>query len=60
MRKKDQEVFRHAVAYAASGKCKDWEAVLAKLVENGYRRAPELLDSARLRAVIDLQCKLGR
>ncbi len=60
MRKKDQEIFRRAVELAGSGKCKDWYDVQEKLVEKGYRRAPDLLDGEKIRAILDLQCGIGR
>ena len=59
MRKKDQEIFPRAVELAGSGKCKDWYDVQEKLVEKGYRRAPDLLDGEKIRAILDLQCGIG-
>ena len=60
MRKKDQEIFRRAVELAGSGKCKDWHDVQERLVEKGYRRAPDLLDGEKIRAILDLKCGAGR
>ena len=60
MRKKDQEIFRRAVELAGSGKCKDWHDVQERLVERGYSRAPDLLDGEKIRAILDLQCGIGR
>ena len=60
MRKKDQEVFRRAVELAASGAFKGWKDVQEKLVEKGYRRAPDLLDGEKVRAILDFQCGIGR
>ncbi|MBR1219042.1 hypothetical protein JQ557_13645 [Bradyrhizobium sp. U87765 SZCCT0131] len=60
MKKHDVEVFREAVALAASGDHADWRSVQAKLVEKGYRRAPDLLDGNKIRAIIDAQCAIGR
>ncbi len=60
MRKKDQEIFRRAIELAGSGKCKDWYDVQERLVEKGYRRAPDLLDGEKIRAILDLQCGTGR
>jgi hypothetical protein len=60
MRKKDQEIFRRAVELAGSGKCKDWYDVLERLVEKGYRRAPDLLDGEKIRTILDFQCGKGR
>lgn len=59
MRKKDQEIFRRAVELAGSGKCKDWYDVQERLLEKGYRRAPDLLDGEKIRAILDLQCGTG-
>jgi adenylylsulfate kinase-like enzyme len=59
MRKKDQEIFRRAVELAGSGKCKDWYDVQERLVEKGYRRAPDLLDGEKIRAILDFQCGKG-
>jgi hypothetical protein len=60
MRKQNVEVFRHAVALAASGDYADWKAIQTRLVEKGFRRAPDLLDGAKIRAILDAQCKLSR
>ncbi|WP_315834658.1 hypothetical protein [Bradyrhizobium prioriisuperbiae] len=60
MKKHDVEVFRQAVALAASGEHSDWKSIQAKLVEKGYRRAPDLLDGHKIRAIIDAQCDIGR
>lgn len=46
-RKKKLEVYQAAVKMARSGKERDWKSIEAKLVEAGYRRAPELLDNSR-------------
>lgn len=59
MRKKNLEVFKAAVDLANSGKFKNWKAVEAELVENGFKRAPDLLDGDRIRAMIDLMCDKG-
>ena len=47
MRKKDQEVFRRAVELAASGAFKGWKDVQKKLVEKGYRRAPDVNSASK-------------
>lgn len=60
MKKHDVEVFRQAVALAATGDHPDWKSVQAKLVEKGFRRAPDLLDGHKIRAIIDAQCNIGR
>jgi hypothetical protein len=60
MRKKDEEVFRRAVELAISGKFNSWYDVQVKLVERGYRRAPDLLDGDKIRAILDFQCGYGR
>lgn len=60
MKKQDVEVFREAVALAASGDHPDWRSIQARLVEKGYRRAPDLLDGNKIRAILDAQCAIGR
>lgn len=60
MRKNDEEVFRRAVELAGSGQCKGWHEVQEKLVETGYRRAPDLLDGDKIRAILDFQCGIDR
>jgi adenylylsulfate kinase-like enzyme len=60
MRKKDEEVFRRAVELAVSGKFNSWYDVQEKLVEKGYRRAPDLLDADKIRAILDFQCGFSR
>jgi hypothetical protein len=60
MRKKDEKVFRLAVELAGSGKYRSWKDIQEKLVERDYRRAPELLDSKRIREILDFQCDQGR
>jgi hypothetical protein len=57
---KRQEIFEEAVKLAQSGKMKDWKGVQDRLVEKGYKRAPELLDGGKIRAVLDACCKSGR
>jgi hypothetical protein len=60
MKKHDVEVFRQAVALAVTGDHPDWKSVQAKLLEKGFRRAPDLLDGNKIRAIIDAQCDIGR
>ena len=60
MRKREHEVFRKAVELAGSGDCKNWQDVQAKLVEKGFRNAPDLLDGQKIRAILDFQCGAGR
>ena len=45
---------------ARSGKERDWKGIQAKLVEAGYRRAPELLDNSEIRAILNICCENGR
>ena len=45
---------------AASGTERDWKSIQNKLVEAGYRRAPDLLDSAEIRAILNICCEHGR
>jgi hypothetical protein len=59
MRNKDQEIFRRAVELAGSGECKNWHDVQERLVAKGYRRAPDLLDGEKIRAILDWRCGLG-
>src|SRR3954471_6687375 len=56
MRKKSLEVYQLALRMAGSGKFKNWKSIRDGLVERGYRRAPELLDSNKIRAILDIHC----
>jgi hypothetical protein len=49
MRRINLEGYQAAVKMAGSGKERDWKSIQAKLVEKGYRRAPDLLHSERIR-----------
>jgi hypothetical protein len=60
MKKRDIEVFRQALALATSGEFVDWKGIQSNLVEKGYRRAPDLLDAATIRAVLDARCRAKR
>lgn len=60
MKKQDVEVFRRAVELAASGNYADWKDIQARLVDKGFRRAPDLLDGQKIRAILDAQCALNR
>jgi hypothetical protein len=61
MRKKKRlEVYQAAVKLARSGKERDWKSIQENLVEAGYRRAPELLGNAEIRAILDICCEQGR
>ncbi|WP_253706220.1 hypothetical protein [Bradyrhizobium sp. WD16] len=60
MKKQDVEIFRRAVELAATGDCADWTDIQARLVEKGFRRAPDLLDGQKIRAILDAQCALNR
>jgi hypothetical protein len=61
MRKKKRlEVYQAAVNLARSGKERDWKTIQNKLVEAGYRRAPDLLDNAEIRAILNICCEHGR
>jgi hypothetical protein len=52
MRKKKRlEVYQAAVKLARSGKERDWKSIQEKLVEAGYRRAPDLLENSEIRAI---------
>jgi hypothetical protein len=54
------EVFEAAVAFASSGKGKDWKDVRDELLARGYKRAEELLDDDRIRALLDMVCGRSR
>jgi hypothetical protein len=56
MRKKHLEVYRAALKIAGSGKAHDWKGIQQKLVDDGYPRAPEFLDSPKIRAILDMRC----
>jgi len=61
MRKKKRlEVYQAAVKLARSGKERDWKGIQTKLVEAGYRRAPELLDNSEIRCILNVCCENGR
>jgi hypothetical protein len=53
---RNEKVFRLAVELAESGKYRNWKDIQEKLVERDYRRAPDLLESKRIRAILDTQC----
>lgn len=57
VKKKNLEIFKAAVDLASSGKFKNWKAVEEALVDKGVKRAPDLLDGDRIRAMIDLMCE---
>lgn len=56
MRKKHLEVYRAALKIAGSGKARDWKGIQEELVNGGYPRAPEFLDSQKIRAILDMRC----
>jgi hypothetical protein len=60
MKKQNVEVFRQAVAMAASGYHDDWKSIQLKLVDKGFRKAPDLLDGQKIRAILDAQCALSK
>jgi len=35
---------------------RDWKSIQEKLVEKGYHRAPDLLNSEKIRTVLDICC----
>jgi hypothetical protein len=57
MRKKSLAVYQLAVRMAGSGKFKNWKGIRDGLVEKGYKRAPDLLDDDRIRAILDIHCE---
>jgi hypothetical protein len=44
-------VYQAAVKLARSGKESDWKSIQVKLVEKGYRHAPDLLGNAEIKAI---------
>jgi hypothetical protein len=60
MRRKNLEVYQAAVRLAGSGKERDWKSIQEKLVESGYRRAPDLLDNEKIRALLNICCEESR
>lgn len=60
MRKKNLEVYQLALKMAGSGKARNWEAIQTKLVEQGYHKAPQLLDGQKIRTILDLRCAESR
>ena len=57
MRKKNLEVYQLALRMAGSGKFKNWKGIRDGLVEKGYKRAPNLLDDDKVRAILDVHCE---
>ncbi len=57
MRRRHEEVFRRALELAESGTCGSWLDVQDQLTALGYRRAPDLLDADKLRAIVDSRCR---
>jgi hypothetical protein len=57
MRKKSLEVYQLALRMAGSGKFKGWKGIRNGLVEMGYKRAPDLLDDDKVRAILDIHCE---
>ena len=60
MRKKNLEVYQLALRMAGSGKFKNWKGIRDGLVEKGYKRAPNLLDDDKVRAILDILCEESR
>jgi hypothetical protein len=54
--KKNVEVYQLALKMAGSGKFKNWKGIRDSLVEQGHRRAPDLLDGDKVRTILDLHC----
>ena len=53
-------MYQAAVKLARSGKESDWKSIQVKLVEKGYRHAPDLLGNAEIRAILNICCEHGR
>ncbi|NVN85233.1 MAG: hypothetical protein HXX15_04000 [Rhodopseudomonas sp.] len=60
MRKKNLEIFEHAVKLAGSGKYENWKDIQKELVRKGYGKAPDLLGGDKIRNVLDFQCAHAR
>lgn len=60
MKPKKREVYEMAVKLAQSGKMQNWQGIQEHLLEKGYKRAPDLLDSEKIRAVLDICCEGSR
>jgi hypothetical protein len=60
MRKRNLEVYRGAMALAGSGTVSGWKNIEDALLKQGYRRAPQLLDSQKIRVVLDFCCEVSR
>jgi len=56
MRKRNLEIFENAVKLAGSGKYESWKDIQKELVQQGYRKAPDLLGGDKIRSVLDFQC----
>lgn len=57
---KKREVYELAVRLAQSGEMRNWRGIQERLVEKGYKRAPNLLDGDKIRAVLDICCDSSR
>ena len=53
-------MYQAAVKLARSGNEHDWKSIQQKLVEAGYRRAPDLLENTEIRAILNICCKDSR
>jgi hypothetical protein len=53
-------VYQVAVKLAGSGKERDWMSIQERLVERGYRRAPDLLESEKIKAILNICCEQSR
>jgi hypothetical protein len=60
MKPSKREVYELAVRLAKSGRMKNWKSIQAQLVKDGHKRAPDLLDGDKIRAVLDICCSDSR
>jgi len=60
MRKKTLEVYQLALKMAGSGKFKGWKGIRDGLLDKGYKRAPDLLEDDKVRAILDIHCEESR
>lgn len=60
MRKRNLEIYQAALELADSGNAQNWKAIQDRLVEMGYRRAPNLLDNQEIKTLLDLRCAESR
>lgn len=60
MRKKKLEFYQAALKLAGSGSMSGWKNIQDELLKKGFRKAPDLLDSDKIRTILDLRCAESR